>query len=217
MGTAVCGWLDGCQVELIPDCYQCIEDWLGRKPECAYCRHGLTLASLLELPPEEKPFVEPEASPEPPAFRSAKVEELIKYLKAFDPADKTLVFSQFTSFLDIVAGSLRAEGIQFCRFDGSMNAKQVGDLCFALVRQAESQRQEVIVKFQRPVTNKNAASNPRVMLISLKSGAVGLNLTAASNVFLVRSNGRPGRIADCSATLGGSLPSKPRRSTGCIV
>jgi SWI/SNF-related matrix-associated actin-dependent regulator of chromatin subfamily A3 len=95
-----------------------------------------------------------------------------------------LVFSQFTSFLDIVAGSLKAEGIQFCRFDGSMNAKQVSSQPLLGLR-ADPKRQDVITKFQRPVTGKNSASNPRVMLISLKSGAVGLNLTAASNVFLV--------------------------------
>lgn len=49
----------------------------------------------------------------------------------------------------------------------------------------EVKRQEVIARFQTPVTEGNVAKNPRVMLISLKSGAVGLNLTAASNVFLV--------------------------------
>ena len=43
----------------------------------------------------------------------------------------------------------------------------------------------MINSFQKPVTDKNRATNPRVMLISLKSGAVGLNLTMASNVFLV--------------------------------
>jgi SWI/SNF-related matrix-associated actin-dependent regulator of chromatin subfamily A3 len=48
-----------------------------------------------------------------------------------------------------------------------------------------SQRQEVIQAFQAPATAADAGSNPKVMLISLKSGAVGLNLTAASNVFLV--------------------------------
>lgn len=48
-----------------------------------------------------------------------------------------------------------------------------------------SQRQDVISAFQAPVTSMNATSNQVVMLISLKSGAVGLNLTAASNVFLV--------------------------------
>ena len=50
---------------------------------------------------------------------------------------------------------------------------------------ADGQRQEVIAQFQTPVTDKNRGKNPVVMLISLKSGAVGLNLTAASNVFLV--------------------------------
>jgi hypothetical protein len=47
------------------------------------------------------------------------------------------------------------------------------------------QRQEVIARFQMPVTEAGRKFNPVVMLISLKSGAVGLNLTAASNVFLV--------------------------------
>jgi len=48
------------------------------------------------------------------------------------------------------------------------------------------QRQDVISQFQAPVNGHNRESTPMVMLISLKSGAVGLNLTAASNVFLVR-------------------------------
>lgn len=47
------------------------------------------------------------------------------------------------------------------------------------------QRQDVIQAFQAPATNAEEGSNSKVMLISLKSGAVGLNLTAASNVFLV--------------------------------
>ena len=43
----------------------------------------------------------------------------------------------------------------------------------------------MIAQFQTSLTDKNRSKNPVVMLISLKSGAVGLNLTAASNVFLV--------------------------------
>jgi hypothetical protein len=64
----------------------------------------------------------------------------------------------------------------------------------------------VITEFQRPFGEDNKGSV--VMLISLKSGAVGLNLTAASNVFLV--SGRHGAPEaspdDSSAILGGSLP-----------
>ena len=57
--------------------------------------------------------------------QSAKINELIRYLEVFDAQDKTLVFSQFTSFLDLVAASLKEKGILFCRFDGSMQAKKV--------------------------------------------------------------------------------------------
>jgi len=56
-----------------------------------------------------------------------------------------------------------------------------------------------------------------VMLISLKSGAVGLNLTAASNVFLVPPNQlllMP--TADRSVIRGGNLLSKPRQLIGFI-
>lgn len=87
------------------------------------CRHSLTMASLLELPPNESEWTEPKEEAKP--IKSAKIDELIKYLKAFDTSGKTLVFSQFTTFLDHVATSLKGEGISFVRFDGSMSAKQV--------------------------------------------------------------------------------------------
>lgn len=45
------------------------------------------------------------------------------------------------------------------------------------------------------------------MLISLKSGAVGLDLTVANYVFLVG----PSNAADISVTLGGKEPLRGRR------
>lgn len=86
-------------------------------------RHALSLGSLLELPPDAD--LVPDDVAVKPAARSAKVAELVKYLRAFDAGDKTLVFSQFTSFLDRVAGVLEDEGLSYCRFDGSMPAKRV--------------------------------------------------------------------------------------------
>ncbi|KAK4688842.1 hypothetical protein P7C73_g1286, partial [Tremellales sp. Uapishka_1] len=148
-------------------CLACVTEVIIRSNKCPMDRHPITMASLLDLPPEIKAeWVEPKPL-EP--IKSAKITELVKYLKVFDKSDKSLVFSQFTSFLNHVATALKEEGIPFVRFDGSMNAKQ---------------RQEVISTFQRPVPVKGNAKAPLVMLISLKSGAVGLNLTAASNVFL---------------------------------
>lgn len=87
-------------------------------------RHPLALTSLLELPPDVKDEIDIDNTVAPPT-KSAKIAELVRYLKAFDKNDKTLVFSQFTTFLDRVAAVLQEEGINFCRFDGSMNAKKV--------------------------------------------------------------------------------------------
>lgn len=61
--------------------------------------------------------------------------------------------------------SPREHGFSFVRLDGSMSAKK---------------RTQVIQEFQSP-----AADSPTVMLLSLKAGGVGLNLTAASRVFLM--------------------------------
>jgi hypothetical protein len=75
---------------------------------------------------------------------------------------KSVVFSQFTSFLDIIAERLDAEGISYVRLDGSMSANA---------------RNEAVNAFQ---TNPHV----HVFLASLKAGGVGLTLTAGTNCFL---------------------------------
>jgi SNF2 family DNA or RNA helicase len=74
---------------------------------------------------------------------------------------KALVFSQWTSLLDLVEPHLTAAGISFVRLDG-----------------ATRDRAGVVGAFQ-------SAGGPPVMLISLKAGGTGLNLTAADHVFLL--------------------------------
>lgn len=59
----------------------------------------------------------------------------------------------------------REHGFRFVRLDGSSNQKR---------------RTEVIREFQNAATD-----SPTIMLLSLKAGGVGLNLTAASHVFLM--------------------------------
>lgn len=96
---------------------------------------------------------------------SSKIERIMALLKdTFNhrPGEKTIVFSQFTSFLDLVQIPLAQQGLKFLRYDGSLNAMQ---------------RNETIVKFEQdPEYN--------IILISLKSGNVGLNLTCANHVIL---------------------------------
>jgi SNF2 family DNA or RNA helicase len=74
---------------------------------------------------------------------------------------RALVFSQWTSLLDRVEPVLNAAGIAFSRLDGSTR-----------------DRAGVVDGFQRP-------DGPPVLLISLRAGGTGLNLTAADTVFLL--------------------------------
>jgi hypothetical protein len=104
----------------------------------------------------------PALVPEQAADSSAKVERLLLALDdAMSDDHKSLVFSQWTSFLDLIEPHLQKAGIDFVRLDGSTR-----------------DRASVVDAFQRE-------DGPKVMLLSLKAGGTGLNLTAADHVFLM--------------------------------
>ncbi len=93
------------------------------------------------------------------ADASGKLTALLELLEeAIDGGHRVLVFSQFTSMLDLIAAALDEEAIAHCRLDGSTK-----------------DRESVVRRFQ------DDAAIP-VFLISLKAGGVGLNLTAADTV-----------------------------------
>jgi SNF2 family DNA or RNA helicase len=93
---------------------------------------------------------------------SAKLESLIPQIaELIEEGHKALVFSQFTSLLDIVRKRLAKEKIAYEYLDGRTRDRE------ARVR-----------KFQED-------ENCRLFLISLKAGGLGLNLTAAEYVFLL--------------------------------
>ncbi|WP_224982526.1 DEAD/DEAH box helicase [Geomonas agri] len=96
------------------------------------------------------------------ADRSPKVDFLVEQLhELFAEGHSVLVFSQFTSFLDIVQQGLSQRGIVSSRLDGTTPV---------------SKRKELVQNFQN-------ATEPGVFLLSLKAGGRGLNLTRASYVF----------------------------------
>lgn len=76
---------------------------------------------------------------------------------------KACIFSQWTAMLDLVERPLRAAGLRFVRLDGSM---------------ALPQREAALHTFASDKTT-------RVMLLSLKTGGVGLNLVSAQTVYLL--------------------------------
>lgn len=96
---------------------------------------------------------------------SSKVSKLFEFLQRIlnTSSEKSIVFSQWTSFFYLLENSLRRKGIGFLRYDGKLTQKQ---------------REKVLDEF-------NQTREKRVMLMSLKAGGMGLNLTAASNVFIM--------------------------------
>lgn len=96
------------------------------------------------------------------ASRSAKIDLLMATLdEAVSEKHKALVFSQWTGLLDLVEPHLRDRNISHLRLDGST-----------------ADRAGVVSAFQ-------ADDGPPVMLVSLKAGGTGINLTAADHVFLL--------------------------------
>jgi superfamily II DNA or RNA helicase len=93
---------------------------------------------------------------------SAKLDVLVpRVTESVEEGHKTLVFSQFTSFLALLRARLDAAGIGYEYLDGRTR-----------------DRQSKVERFQ---TDPGC----RLFLISLKAGGLGLNLTAAEYVFLL--------------------------------
>ncbi|KAH7910542.1 SNF2 family N-terminal domain-containing protein [Hygrophoropsis aurantiaca] len=98
---------------------------------------------------------------------SAKVRKIVELLQDIDErsdgAEKTIIFSQFTTMLNLIEPFLNAEGVKYVRYDGSMT---------------KDKREASLEKIR---TSKST----RCILISFKAGSTGLNLTACNNVILV--------------------------------
>ncbi len=91
---------------------------------------------------------------------SSKVNAFLELVQAIvEGGHSVLVFSQFTSFLQLVQRTLKENHLPFLYLDGAVPLKQ---------------REQLVHDFQK-------GKSP-IFLISLKAGGVGLNLTAANYV-----------------------------------
>ena len=109
--------------------------------------------SPLLLPQEERMNV----------TKSVKTEVLMAELSNVLKSHKALVFSQFTTMLDILTAECDKAGIDYFHFDG---------------KTPPAKRTEMVTAFQQKESTTN------LFLISLKAGNSGINLTAADYVFL---------------------------------
>ncbi|WFD42851.1 hypothetical protein MPSI1_001501 [Malassezia psittaci] len=96
---------------------------------------------------------------------SSKVNKILSLLQNFRSTakqDKTIIFSQFTSFLDLVESALEKKGFAYVRYDGKMTRTARENALSAIRNQDDIQ----------------------VILISFKAGSTGLNLTCCNRVIL---------------------------------
>ncbi|MBF0361801.1 MAG: DEAD/DEAH box helicase [Oligoflexia bacterium] len=94
---------------------------------------------------------------------STKIRFLIENIQQItSEGHQSLIFSQFTSYLDIIEQQIHKLKLKFSRIDGT---------------QTMEKRQRQVDEFQ--------AGKSSVFLISLRAGGTGLNLTAASYIFLM--------------------------------
>ncbi|KAI5123845.1 hypothetical protein M0805_005664 [Coniferiporia weirii] len=256
-------------------CLACISEIIMRDSRCPMDRRQIGMDDIVgPAPPTELtqaplPIDEEEEDSELRVGSSAKIDQLVHLLQLTPGNEKSLVFSQFTSFLDKIAEAFDKAGISYARFDGKMSAKRrqetLEQFCVPLQddqpssssgsqtssespipstapkatrpSRSRSKRSVVVLdddddfvdkaaqdkefvaaddddgddflededtisqtnkaknkwkgKAKKIGTNSSFTSgflsgkNPKVLLISLKAGALGLNLTVANNVYLM--------------------------------
>ncbi|KAL2129190.1 hypothetical protein VTI74DRAFT_8091 [Chaetomium olivicolor] len=161
-------------------CKNCLLDYIKHQtdrhelPRCFQCREPISTRDLFEVVRHDD---DPDLSmldrePRITLQRlgvgnsSAKVIALINHLRELrreHPTIKSVVFSQFTSFLSLIEPALARANMHFVRLDGSM---------------AQKARAAVLSEFRD-------SKKFTVLLISLKAGGVGLNLTSAKRVYMM--------------------------------
>ncbi|RLN78962.1 hypothetical protein BBJ28_00011788 [Nothophytophthora sp. Chile5] len=185
-------------------CDECLRESLANDPEssCPVCRAVVDMDQVFALPPAASSKAESESSSNDASstadgdqaettaddaaegdgtgFQSAKLRQLLRDLKsvrlendkAASPAQKrkVVVFSQWTAMLEMASRLLTRHGFSHCTFHGSMS------------REA---RERVLTRFAK-------SPSVEVLVISLKAGGVGLNLTCASVVILLDPWWNPG-------------------------
>ena len=94
---------------------------------------------------------------------SAKIEEAIKWIQNVPQNEKMIVMSFFKGSLDLVEGALCDLGFECIRYDGDISKEK---------------RAKELKRFK-------TKQSVRVLLASVQSGGVGLNITEANHVLFL--------------------------------
>eukprot|EP00762_Andalucia_godoyi_P000549 ANDGO_05357.mRNA.1 Putative SWI/SNF-related matrix-associated actin-dependent regulator of chromatin subfamily A member 3-like 2 len=162
-------------------CRECITMSLTVRPTCPLCREPCEAKNVRSLSEVRQRLLSADegasfdAAMEIPAWlqgkdvtfmSSSKINALIEDITTKMLLDqKIIVFSQWTTFLELIQKAFLIAGIPFVTLTGSMS---------------RSDRQASVKAFQN-----TPATQCKAFLISLRAGGFGLNLTAASHVAMM--------------------------------
>ncbi|KAF2962789.1 hypothetical protein GQX73_g10785 [Xylaria multiplex] len=159
-------------------CKGCLLDYMKHHtdrhevPRCFNCRKPLSSRDIFQVVRHDDDINTFQDSPKISLQRlgvnesSSKVVSLMKHLRELrreHPRMKSVVFSQFTSFMSLIEPALTKANMRFLRLDGTVNQKT------------------------RAAILKDFAERDKftVLLLSLRAGGVGLNLTQAKRVYMM--------------------------------
>lgn len=132
---------------------------------CLVCGESLEEADLRPCSLAAVAAAEDQCPPLGSERDSAKMQEVLRIVSGNkDDNVKTVVFSQFTSFLDLLEAMFRQANIRACRIDGTMSP---------------AERRIAMESF-----NSSHPHSPTVMLASLHAAGCGINLLGGSSVVL---------------------------------
>ncbi|PPJ54891.1 hypothetical protein CBER1_06022 [Cercospora berteroae] len=140
----------------------CIVKVIEGQHKCPFCRAELKDEQCLVEPSNEFGDGSDNENGSGDEGNSSKVDGLLRILGAVTNGEKTIIFSQWKSFLDLLEEPLKQAGFKFCRIDGTMSAQRRDQALNALNNDGET----------------------TILLATLGVCAVGLNLTVANNVIL---------------------------------
>lgn len=154
----------------------CITQVIETQHKCPMCRAELPSDKMLVNPAVDlgESANDVDLSGEDEGGDSSKLDELLKILQAThkkDPSTKTVIFSQWTSFLDIIQSALQNQDFPCTRIDGKM---------------ASPARDAAMTAFSQP-SESHSPERPHILLASLAVCSVGLNLVSANQVILADS------------------------------
>lgn len=160
--------LRSCQHVLCKSCLDQIGNHL-----CPFCRKAYTPKdmvkySVAEAASKKTDSGKPKAKKDPNEENGEtppKLQALLDEIDEMPNDEKAVVFSQWTSYLDIIQAALEAAGYDCVRIDGSMNA-------FARIEAMEAFKYD-------------DEDSPRIILCSLHACGTGINLTRGNNIHMM--------------------------------